>query len=355
MKKLTLFLFVISVTYSVYGQQETQSSQFMINPFLFNPAYSSMDNDIDFKLSTRNQWVGIEGAPVTNYFSIDSPVGKPRWAATHPGDFHNWHGLGAQILKDEIGPFSNLKVNLSYSYNLKLIQGSRYGYQHKDGLRLALGIQAGFNNLSVDGEKLMSSKTNNGDLIDNADVEFDEAFNELNFSASQYSFDLNFGGLIYYNQKYYLGISTTQILQSQMLTNSQFVRHYFIMGQVKNKISETSYIIPSFILKYTRHAPISYEVNARYDYLDKYFFGLGYRRGDSFSFMLGAELKWGEKIKHFRRDKHRYKIQLYYAYDYTVSRLNTKYLNGRSGGSHEVTLAFMIPPFFHERNAEDTW
>lgn len=357
MRNIFIYLLVLLSASKAFSQQEIQSSQFMINPFLLNPAYSSMDDDLDFKLSSRKQWVGVEGAPTTNYMSIDTPLGKPRWAATHPGDFHNWHGAGFQLINDAIGPYSNTRVNLSYSYNLKLHNGANYGYQHKDGLRMSLGVQAGFNNFSIDGERLGSSKTNTGGLIENQSVGGDNTYNQLFYAGSQRTTDMNFGALVYYNQKYYLGFSTTQILEQniRISDDTRLARHYFVLGQIKHQLTESSYLIPSFIAKFTPSAPISYEANVRYDYIDKYFFGAGYRRGDAISLMIGSELKWGEKIKNFRLDKHRYKVQFYYTYDYTVSKLNSKYLLGRSKGSHEIMIAFLIPPFFHERNAEDTW
>ena len=34
------------------------------------------------------------------YLSTQTTIGKPHWGRTHPGDWHNWHGIGAIISKD---------------------------------------------------------------------------------------------------------------------------------------------------------------------------------------------------------------------------------------------------------------
>ena len=355
--RLLFFGVMMSVVSHLFGQQEIQTSQFMVNPFLLNPAYSSMDDNIDAKMSYRNQWIGVEGAPVTSYFSIHSPLGKPRWAQTHPGDAHNWHGAGLQVINDRIGPFNDYRFNANYSYNLGLTKGDGYGYQHTDGLRVALGAFLTMNNRTLNNDLLSQSKTSTGSRIDNEAVIDDVVYNELNFLSGETFFDANFGALFYYGEKYYLGIASTQLFERELFLREQskLSRHYFITAKTKHQLNEAFYLIPSVILQYVNNAPSTYNFNVRLDWQDKLFGGLAYRSDDSMIMMLGAEVQWGEKIKNFRIDKHRYRMHFYYSYDFTVNKLNTKRLNGRSVGSHEITIAFLLPPFYVERNAEDTW
>lgn len=351
---ITIVLFVGAV--QVIAQQEIQSSQFILNPFLLNPAYSSMDDNYDFKFGHRSQWVGVEGAPNTTYFSFDTPVNKPRWGRTHPGDFHDWHGTGLAVIRDRIGPYSNTRVNVNYSYNLKLHQGIKYGYQHKDGLRMALGAHVGWNQFRVDENILGMSKTSTGTQIANAGINNDPTFRQLNGNGSS-AIDFTFGGLLYYGDRYFLGASTTQLLQKDVALTDGYTmaRHYFFTGTIKQAISEQWYIIPAAIFKYVKGAPLSANLSVQVDYEDRYFAGVGYRVGDAATFLLGMRYKWGGEVKNFRVDKHRYIVELFYSYDATVSRLRNRDFAQRSTGSHEITLGFLIPPMFHERNAEDTW
>ena len=93
MKKIFI-LIIHFCSFLVYSQQEPQSSQFMINPFIVNPAYSSVEDLAHFQLRYRKQWEGIDNTPSTSYLSFHTPINKSRWARTHPGDFRNWHGAG---------------------------------------------------------------------------------------------------------------------------------------------------------------------------------------------------------------------------------------------------------------------
>lgn len=357
-KQLHLFVMItILFSGSVFAQQEIQSTQFMLNPFMLNPAYSSVDDNMDFRTGYRNQWVGIEGAPNTYYTSVHGPIGKPRWARTHPGDFHNWHGTGMYILQDNIGAFRHTRINANYSYNIGLSKGINYGYEHHDGLRLSIGAFIGSNRFSVDKEILSKSKTPTSENIANTNTLNDPIYQSMTDNASFNALDMSLGAMLYYGEQYFLGISTTQLFQNSVTITEEMkmVRHYFVSGMAKLELNEEYYLIPSAILKVVKGAPMSYNLNLRLDWQDKLFAGLGYRSGDAIIGMIGSQIRWGEKVKSFRVDKHRYIVNFFYSYDYTISKLGKDSLTQPSKGSHEITVSFLLPPMFHERNAEDTW
>lgn len=355
MKKTLTFLALVAATLGL-AQQETHSSQFMINPQIMNPAYSSMDNNLNVFVGYRNQWGGIDGAPNTTYASVFSPVGKPRWSRTHPGDFHNWHGTGVLLLSDQIGPYQTTRLNGNYSYNIGLIQGADYGYEHKDGLRLALGTSFGLSTYRLNKDILSQTKNLSYENSNHDPTINDPTFQELG-EARQNALDVSFGGILYYDNKYFLGLSTTQLLQNTVsqIDEISLARHYFITGTYKLQINEEYYLIPSVITKFVKGAPVSANFTTRLDWQDKWYLGVGYRTDDAFTFLVGSHIKWGEKVKNFRVDKHRYMLDIYYSYDWTASRLGSRELSRNSKGSHEVTIAFFLPPMFKERNAEDTW
>lgn len=64
------------------GQQRPHYTQYVINPFIINPAIAGIDNYTDLKLAMRDQWVGLKGAPKTSYFSIHGPIGKSDYRAS---------------------------------------------------------------------------------------------------------------------------------------------------------------------------------------------------------------------------------------------------------------------------------
>jgi len=47
-----------------------------MNNYIVNPAIGGIENYIDVKLSMRNQWLGIEGAPKTLYATVHGSIGK---------------------------------------------------------------------------------------------------------------------------------------------------------------------------------------------------------------------------------------------------------------------------------------
>lgn len=344
------------VSFFTFAQQETQSSQFMINPQMLNPAYSSVDNNLNLKVGYRNQWVGLEGAPVTSFASLNGPIHKSRWARTHPGDFHNWHGAGLTVLSDQLGPYSTIKLNANYSYNMKIKEGRKYGYYHQDGLRFVLGASVGTSSYKIDKDILSQTKNLNLETTDHAPTISDPRYQDLDI-ARQRALDVNLGGIIYYDNTYYLGVSSTQLLQNfqSNIDEISLARHYFISATYKRRINQAWYVIPSTIVKLVRGAPVSLNFTTRIDWQDKAYFGIGYRSSDAMTLMAGYHFKWGEKVKHFKVDKHRYMMDVFYSYDWTTSRLGKRQISQNSKGSHEITIAFFLPPMFHERNAEDTW
>ncbi|EJF10470.1 hypothetical protein O71_08927 [Pontibacter sp. BAB1700] len=77
MKKLSLLLVVlVGVVTQAFAQQRPQYSQYMVNNFLLNPALSGIEDYADIRISNRQQWVGLDGAPVTYYASAHMPLNK---------------------------------------------------------------------------------------------------------------------------------------------------------------------------------------------------------------------------------------------------------------------------------------
>ena len=76
MKRLNLFIVVILCCYSctMLGQQDAQYTQYMYNTININPAYAGSRGTISIFGLHRTQWVGLDGAPVTNTFSVNTPI-----------------------------------------------------------------------------------------------------------------------------------------------------------------------------------------------------------------------------------------------------------------------------------------
>ena len=75
MKKFLLFILIIGAR-AVSAQQLPQFTQYIFNNYLLNPAVTGIENYVDVKMGHRNQWTGLEGAPVTSYLSVNAPLGR---------------------------------------------------------------------------------------------------------------------------------------------------------------------------------------------------------------------------------------------------------------------------------------
>jgi type IX secretion system PorP/SprF family membrane protein len=99
-----LFVFFTSIS---FAQQDAQYTQYMYNTSIINPAYAGSRETLSVFGLHRSQWVGIEGAPSTNNFSINSPIGRNV-------------GLGLTVVNDKIGPAdeNNFAVDFAYRFNI---------------------------------------------------------------------------------------------------------------------------------------------------------------------------------------------------------------------------------------------
>ena len=122
----------------VAAQQKPHYTQYILNQYIINPAITGIESYVDVKASHRRQWVGIQDAPLTTYFSVhgslnktssktsptsfptpgENPRGRSYWEEYEAPDPH--HGAGMQKVNDVTGPLSNLTVQATYAYHLPL-------------------------------------------------------------------------------------------------------------------------------------------------------------------------------------------------------------------------------------------
>ena len=112
-KKGLLLIFLLMLCLKSNAQFDQKFTQYMNNEMFINPAYTGTREYTAITLAYRNQWVGVDGAPKTQTFSIHSPI-KEGW------------GLGISALNEEIGITHQLKFNGSYAYQIKINRKDRY-------------------------------------------------------------------------------------------------------------------------------------------------------------------------------------------------------------------------------------
>lgn len=320
MRSFLLLIFLLIIPFLLVAQQKPHYSQYVINNYLLNPAITGIEDYADIKMGSRNQWVGIKGAPVTYYLSGHVKVGSPVNANTFGGAGNKpaafglderqqgryrkvkaQHGLGAILLSDRIGPFRRTEMSVSYAYHLPLTKT----------LKLASGASAG----------VISQALRPDDLsFANPDVAA-AGWSKMSPNLSM--------GLWLYSSNFYAGASATQLFANVIPPDSyhagenKLANHYFFTGAYKFAPTEFIAFVPSVLVKMVQPLPLSVDYNLRMIYADRLWTGMSLRPGDSYIFLAGIA------INHL--------IDISYAYDIGMNSLNST-----SRGSHEVVLGMRL-------------
>jgi len=106
---LLLLSLLLSGSYRSYAQNYPVYNSYYVNPYLYNPAEVATDYTYIF-LNHRQQWMGVEGAPVLTTFNISSMLNQSHAA------------LGAKISSFKRGILSTTDVSLTYGYGVAVDQ-----------------------------------------------------------------------------------------------------------------------------------------------------------------------------------------------------------------------------------------
>ncbi|WP_430897268.1 MULTISPECIES: PorP/SprF family type IX secretion system membrane protein [unclassified Paraflavitalea] len=339
MKKCVLFLVSSCLVLMLKAQQKPHYTQYVMNQYILNPALSGIENYTDIKLSHRHQWVGLQDAPITTYFTIHTPIGKSdfRTSATSmrvPGENPRgkayWeqytaaephHGVGMQIINDRTGPLSRFAAYATYSYHLGISARTS----------LAAGFGAGITNNSLNTSKLdfiyvpVDPAVYNNGIINKIKPDF-------------------MAGLYLYSADYFVGLSAQQIIPSKIAfsdyqvktTDGKFVPHLFATAGYRLLINDDLNLIPSLMVKYISPLPTQVDVNLKLQYQDVMWVGASYRNGEGFAGMMGINIS--------------NTLSLGYSYDYTTSKLNTV-----SKGTHELLIGFTLGNKYGDWCPKNVW
>ncbi len=295
MKKITFIVLIIFIGLNTQAQQFPQFSHNMFNMMAINPGFAGSSGEVRTTLIGRQQWVGLDGAPTTNLFSIDAAVKL----------FGIKSGVGLNIVQDKIGFNDDFYINAAYSYRLDLGTGT-----------LGIGLGLGIANMSLKPTWV---------IPDGANFTPAESDPSIPNESSKMGFDLN-TGIYYYTNKYYVGLSTTHITQTDFQLEKgspSLKRHYFLTGGITLPLPFPQFeITPSAFIKFDGTAA-QYSANAIVTYNKKFWGGFTYRLGDAVVVMAGAKLITGLKIG--------------YAYGLSINKLGAY-----NDGSHEIMVSYQF-------------
>ena len=292
---------LVMLASSMNAQQDPQFTQWYMDHVTSNIAAAGQSDLTNVNAFYRNQWVGLDRAPVTTLMNVDTRLGDSPF------------GLGLQFYQDELGNESNTMVKLGGSFSLDPFSG---------GSVMSFGTS-----VSVFSKRLGA----NYDWIAIDDPASDNSI--PNENTSDLAIDLDFGFYLHKPNKYYAGISTTHILQNSFDALSiQAARHYYFMGGYNFNLDGDFIVLRTNFLTKTDFAATAIDFNTNVLLNDMIWGGVSFRPGDAVAPVLGFQHRITKKEQISSSEQF---FRLGYSYDITTSELQTY-----SNGSHEIFLSY---------------
>lgn len=325
------------------AQQKPHYTQYVVNPYIINPALTGIENYTDLKMSVRDQWVGIKGAPMTTYLTLHAPIGKndyrtsstsfqvpgenPRgrayWETYTAAEPH--HGIGMSIINDRTGSFSFFTATASYAYHLGL----------NPTTNLSGGFAAGITKVSIN--RAMHDFSGGGDP-------YDPATGSLATGSMTKIKPTMSAGLWLYSRDYFIGLAVQQVIPQTLefvdndpaiLEKGRFIPHLFFTAGYRFLLSDDVNAIPSLMVKYIKGSSIRQfqpEANLKLQFRDLLWLGGSYRYQDGFAGMLGLNVSNTFNV----------------SYSYDRSSKNN-ILSEFNNGTHEVVFGFIMGNKYSEK------
>jgi type IX secretion system PorP/SprF family membrane protein len=272
------------------AQQDSQYTQYMYNTIAINPAYAGSRGALSVFGLYRTQWVGLDGAPETSTFSVNTPLSNSNL------------GLGVSLVNDKIGPTNENTLSADLSYTVPT----------SETFKLSFGIKATANLFNLDINKL--------DPETQGDLQFQNLDNKITPNIG--------AGVYWHSDKAYVGLSVPNFIETKRYDDDDTaifkdkINYYFMAGYVFN-LDHLEYIKfkPALLTKMVQGAPLQVDVSGNFMFNDKFVIGLAYRWSASVSAMAGFQVTDG--------------LYIGYGYDHETTNLR-KY----NSGSHEIFLRF---------------
>ena len=285
MKKLFIFLYATGNAFITSAQQEPHYTQNQFNSnLLLNPAYAGSANCPSVGLRYRNQWSGFEGAPTTFSF-----IGETRALSERLG-------IGLTANYDKIGIDKAMTIDGNIAYHLPVSEKGK----------IAMGIKFGASFLKSDFNMLSNVTTSDPLYNNNASV-------TIPFIGA---------GILYYTDKSYVGFSVPRLVSFETTgARTKITKpHYYLYGGHRFVFENDFDLRPAILARYESEAPLQFDFAADLWFRNTVGFGVSYRTGDAFDFMLKTKFRG---------------LFLGYSYDMTVSGLK-----GFNNGTHELFVGY---------------
>jgi len=218
-----ILFFQFTTLSTAHAQRLPFFTHYFDNPYLYNPAYAGYDKHTVFYLTHRQQWMGVEGAPVSTQLSFHTPLGNA-----------NPLFIGGDIMNDQLGALNHTAVKFSSAYMIPL------SAENEHYIKAALSAGLGMYSFDL------------GSMAIGDDVVLQAATNYTTFLDGRF-------GIHYHNQGFNLSASLPHLFAaptalSEGLGDSQF-------DQLSRMIFSTHYRF-----QFSTESRLSFEPTALYHY-----------------------------------------------------------------------------------------
>jgi type IX secretion system PorP/SprF family membrane protein len=244
----------------IFAQQEASFAHYWAMEPSFNPGAVGKESKLNVAGAYNMSFGGYEHNPKTMYIAADMPL---RFLNT-------MHGVGIQLLNDEIGLFTHKRILVQYAYKFRMLGGT-----------LSIGVQGGMLNEGFKGSEVVLP-----------DEETDPAFvtTDVNGSAMDVS-----TGLYYQRKSWYLGFSALHLTAPSVDLGDKSVfdisRMFYLTGGYNIRLRNPFFTIHPTVLGRTDGTAYRVDMTARVKYTHDrkmLYAGVGYSPTNSVTAMVGG-------------------------------------------------------------------
>ena len=284
-----IVIFILCIQ-SVFSQGLPLNSQIFMNPYYYNPAYAGFEDRPAFYVYRRQQWTGIEGAPITSGFNFHTI-------------FNEKVNFGVHIINDKRSILNSTRALITFGYRATF----------DDFHYLSFGLSGGIGSNNID---LTAIDPDDPAIIDALD-------NNLFLDGN--------AGFNYYNKGFNLSLSLPKIFSTKTLSHSSFdpgeispLNDAILMTNYKWEISEEKFALePYFLYYYNKDMPGQFEAIGLLHLMDVFWIGASYRQDYGTTGFVGLNIKDNFKFG--------------YAYEFFDAQIANF-----DNGTHDIQLALVF-------------
>ena len=239
-------------------------SQYWVNGLAINPAYAGSRECFSNIILYRNQWMGFEGAPITQTLSSHAPFKDEK------------NAVGLFLFHEEIGVTNYYDIFGNYAFRFQLGSG-----------RISLGLRVG----------ATFFQGNYADINANPEGEVNDLLLE---NESEIFPNAGFG-VYYYSENYYVGLSVPKLLSYEIESSQKKMSvspnnyDFLLTGGYLFELSDKVKLKPSVLFRYRLENTYQIDGSLNFILYDAIWAGFSYRKDDEWVIM--AEYQATEQIR----------------------------------------------------------